>query len=77
MTDVMIRMLGGANEGSHRRYAQWDYTDISTSFFAGAQHQFIQEADRMRFKRLDIEKDPEKQDFNCGTYDIVVACLVS
>jgi hypothetical protein len=76
MTDVMIRMLGGANDTNDRRYAQWDYTDISTSFFAGAQEQFHQEADRMKFIRLDIETDPEKQGFNCGTYDMVVACLV-
>ncbi|KAK4930279.1 hypothetical protein LTR66_016117 [Elasticomyces elasticus] len=75
MTDVMIQMLGTDNESRHRKYAQWDYTDTSDSFFAGAQDRFRSEASRMNFKKLDIEKDPNSQDFECGTYDLVVASL--
>lgn len=77
MTDLMIQMLGDDHEIKDRKYAQWDYTDKSDSFFAGAQDRFCEEANRMSFKRLDIEKDPETQDFECGTYDVVVASLVS
>lgn len=77
MTDVMIQMLGTDNESRHRKYAQWDYTDTSDSFFAGAQDRFRSEASRMDFKKLDIEKNPNSQDFECGTYDLVVASLVS
>lgn len=76
MTEVMIQSLGGANEGSDRKYAHWDYTDISKSFFAGAQDQLREEASRMNFKQLDIERNPEIQGFECGTYDMVVASLV-
>ncbi|CAG8942939.1 unnamed protein product [Penicillium salamii] len=76
MTDVMIRMLGGADEESDRKYAQWDYTSISNSVFSSAQDRFRQEANKMTFKELDIEKDPEAQGFECGTYDVVVAGLV-
>lgn len=77
MTDVMIQMLGDDDESRDRKYAQWDYTDTSDSFFAGAQDRFCDEASRMSFKKLDIEKDPKTQDFECGTYDVVVASLVS
>ena len=59
-----------------RRYSQWDFTDISSSFFPSAQNQFAAEGQSMRFKVLDIEQDPETQGFECGTYDMVVAFLV-
>ncbi|KAL2793731.1 polyketide synthase [Aspergillus keveii] len=57
------------------RYSKWDFTDISSSFFAQAQSQFAG-FDRVRFMPLDIEKDPEVQGFECGTYDLVAAYLV-
>lgn len=75
MTEVMLRTLGNT-ETSDPQYAQWDFTDKSGSSFASVQDQFHQEAGRMKFKLLDIEQDPEKQDFECGTYDIVVASMV-
>lgn len=75
MTEVMLRTLGNT-ETSDPQYAQWDFTDKSGSTFASAQDQFHQEAGRIKFKLLDIEQDPEKQDFECGTYDIVVASMV-
>ncbi|KAJ9489893.1 hypothetical protein VN97_g3381 [Penicillium thymicola] len=75
MTEVMLRTLGNT-ETSEPQYAQWDFTDKSGSSFASAQDQFHQEAGRMKFKLLDIEQDPEKQEFECGTYDIVVASMV-
>ncbi|KAJ5516222.1 hypothetical protein N7527_007782 [Penicillium freii] len=75
MTEVMLRTLGNT-ETSDPQYAQWDFTDKSGSSFASVQDQFHQEAGRMKFKLLDIEQDPEKQEFECGTYDIVVASMV-
>lgn len=75
MTEVMLRTLGNT-EKSNPQYAQWDFTDKLESSFAGAQDQFHQEAGRVQFKILDIEQDPEKQGFECGTYDIVVASMV-
>lgn len=76
MTDIMLRSLGRGDESNERRYGQWDYTDISRSFFGDAQDEFCQEGDRMRFNTLNIEQDPEVQGFECGTYDVVVASLV-
>ncbi|KAL7656160.1 hypothetical protein ACMYSQ_005275 [Aspergillus niger] len=78
MTDFCIRALSmdTSKDPSLRRYGQWDFTDISSSFFPGAQEMFAAEGQRMRFKVLDIEKDPEIQGFECGTYDMVVAFMV-
>ncbi|PWY69325.1 polyketide synthase [Aspergillus eucalypticola CBS 122712] len=78
MTDFCIRALSmdSPADPNLRRYGQWDFTDISSSFFPGAQEMFAAEGQRMRFKVLDIEKDPEIQGFECGTYDMVVAFMV-
>ncbi|RAK87226.1 polyketide synthase [Aspergillus costaricaensis CBS 115574] len=78
MTDFCIRALSmdSPADPNLRRYGQWDFTDISSSFFPGAQEMFAAEGQRMRFKVLDIEQDPEIQGFECGTYDMVVAFMV-
>ncbi|RAK95751.1 type I polyketide synthase [Aspergillus ibericus CBS 121593] len=78
MTDACLKALTMDFESgtSLRRYSRWDFTDISSSFFPGAQNLFAAEGQHMRFKVLDIEQDPEVQGFECGTYDMVVAFLV-
>ncbi|KAL4954233.1 hypothetical protein BDW69DRAFT_183680 [Aspergillus filifer] len=79
MTNFMLRSLGQDDKSQDlngRRYAQWDYTDISRSFFGDAQDEFRAEGDRMRFRTLDIGLDPEGQGFEIGGYDVVVASLV-
>ncbi|KAL4970542.1 type I polyketide synthase [Aspergillus stella-maris] len=79
MTNIMLRSLGRDDknpDSNDRRYAQWDYTDISRSFFGDAQDEFRAEGDRMRFRTLDIGLDPEGQGFEIGSYDVVVASLV-
>ncbi|CAG7929919.1 unnamed protein product [Penicillium olsonii] len=76
MTDVMIRLLGGTEEGADRKYAHWDFTNSSNSVFASAENRFASEASSMSFKQLSIEKDPKAHGFDCGTYDVVVAGLV-
>lgn len=58
----------------HPRYSDYTFTDISPNFFAKAQEQF--QDDRMRFKILDIEKDPTEQGFDAESYDIVIAANV-
>jgi len=79
MTVQMMKILAvhGENELGIPRYGQYDYTDISRSFFGPAQNLFVDHGKRMNFKVLNIEKDPELQGFECGTYDIVVAASVS
>jgi SAM-dependent MidA family methyltransferase len=78
LTDLCLKTLSTDSENGMRapRYSQWDFTDISSSFFAQAQSQFAG-FESVRFMPLDIEKDPEVQGFECGTYDLVAAYLVS
>ncbi|KAH8429183.1 uncharacterized protein LDX57_006852 [Aspergillus melleus] len=77
ITDILMRSLGRTDdESSERRYARWDFTDISRSFFSQAQDLLKAEGDRVKFNSLDIEHEPSDQGFECGTYDMVVASLV-
>lgn len=59
------------------RYAQYDFTDISTSFFEKGEKTFGCRHERMKFKSLNIEGDPLEQGFDLGTYDLLVASSVS
>ncbi|KAJ5081201.1 hypothetical protein N7456_013439 [Penicillium angulare] len=74
MTDVLLDTLGRTKDGS--RFAQWDFTDVTSSLFSSVQGRLHEEGNLMRFKVLNIEEDPSAQGFECGTYDLVVACLV-
>ena len=57
------------------RYAEYDFTDISSSFFEKAQETF-KDHKRMRFKTLDITNNPTEQGYDPGTYDLIVAANV-
>ncbi|CAK3779972.1 probable polyketide synthase [Lecanosticta acicola] len=59
------------------QYTSYTYTDISAGFFEQAKAKFSQHANRMVFKTLNIEKDPEEQGFEPGSYDFILAsnCL--
>jgi ubiquinone/menaquinone biosynthesis C-methylase UbiE len=58
------------------RYGLFDYTDVSPVFFHEAEDMYRDHGTKMRFRRLDIESDPEAQGFECGTYDMVIAGAV-
>lgn len=63
-------------------FIQYNFTDVSADSFDAARSKFEvwDSQGLMKFKRLDIEKEPElQQDFDMdsmGTYDLVVASLV-
>lgn len=57
--------------------ATYDFTDISAAFSESAQRRFANWSDILRYKTFDIEKDPSLQDFEVGTYDLVIATHVS
>jgi SAM-dependent methyltransferase len=59
------------------RFSRYDYTDVSPFFFEAAKREYRDLGSRIRFKKLDIESDPESQGFEAGSYDIVVAAMVS
>ena len=79
MTSVVVDTLGhlGADGTGCFRYAQYDYTDLSPSFFPAAQSRFEGQGPRMQFKVLDIEMDPISQGFEEGGYDLIIAASVS
>lgn len=79
MTSIVVDTLGhvGSNGTGCFRYAQYDYTDISPSFFPAAQSNFLDQGHRMQYKVLDIELDPTSQGFEEGGYSLVVAASVS
>ena len=57
------------------RYDQYDFTDISQSFFENARATF-KDHERVVFKVLNIEVEPLAQGFDAGTYDMIVASNV-
>ncbi|KAI1113668.1 hypothetical protein F5Y14DRAFT_441759 [Nemania sp. NC0429] len=58
------------------RFSEYVFTDISPSFFEGAQNKFQAFASRMTFKTLDLDKCPIEQGFGKMSYDIVIAGCV-
>jgi len=54
------------------RYAQYDFTDISTSFFKKGEKTFKCCHERMKFKSLNIEDDSLEQSFELKIYDLLV-----
>lgn len=69
-------MHHGKEELGAPRFAHYDYTDISGSYFEHAQEKFSSQRKKMAFRTLNIEKDPFEQAFETGTYDLVVASSV-
>lgn len=78
-TTQLMKTLTTHGEGEQGvpRYGQYDFTDVSPAFFSSARETYQSHGNRMRFKTLNIELDPEAQGFDCGTYDLVVAAAVS
>lgn len=63
--------------GKNRRFVrQYDYTDISSGFFGSAQSLLHDWSDLVRFKTLDIERDPKDQGFKEASYDLIIASNV-
>ncbi|RDL41700.1 Thiolase-like protein [Venustampulla echinocandica] len=76
-TEVILDILTPGKEkgiSSTPRYGQYDFTDISSSFFPPAQEIFGQS--ELNYMVLDVEEDPAAQNIEPGTYDIIVASHV-
>ncbi|KAH7397176.1 hypothetical protein BKA66DRAFT_566312 [Pyrenochaeta sp. MPI-SDFR-AT-0127] len=65
-------------EGVHTypRLKSYTYTDISSYFFQRAAEKFEDFSQFMKFKKLDVERDPETQDFKPASFDVIVAANV-
>ncbi|KAL4981859.1 hypothetical protein BDW68DRAFT_196004 [Aspergillus falconensis] len=71
---------GGATvnvlQGLSSQFLSYTYTDISPGFFEKAKSLFHEHRGKMRFKTLDIERDPEPQGFSPSSFDLVIASNV-
>ncbi|CAJ2508314.1 Uu.00g095000.m01.CDS01 [Anthostomella pinea] len=72
--DVLSRQ--GRFTGSSPRFNKYDFTDISPSLFAKVQERYAGYSSGMRYKTLDIGRDPTEQGFEPNSYDVVIAASV-
>ena len=63
-------------QGLSHKFSSYYYTDISAGFFENAQGLFKEDANKMKFMTLDIEKDTLRQGFSDYSFDLVVASNV-
>ncbi|KFY29675.1 hypothetical protein V494_08556 [Pseudogymnoascus sp. VKM F-4513 (FW-928)] len=57
-------------------FSSYTYTDISSGYFEKAAEQFGDWKEKLIFKTFDTERTPESQDFQEGTYDLIIASNV-
>ncbi|KAL2807721.1 hypothetical protein BJX63DRAFT_61499 [Aspergillus granulosus] len=74
-TGPALRAMSDEN-GANPRFAQYDFTDISSGFFETAREQFAPWEHLMTFNKLDVENDATAQGFELGSYDLIIACQV-
>ncbi|KAH9866810.1 hypothetical protein J1614_008503, partial [Plenodomus biglobosus] len=75
-TAVLDTLCQQGNLAGSPRFKRYDFTDVSPSFFAVAQERFACVANRIQFKVLDLERDPQEQGFEFESYDIIIAGAV-
>ncbi|KAJ8071241.1 hypothetical protein OCU04_001576 [Sclerotinia nivalis] len=77
-TDHILRsaVIRGADNHTTSAISEYDFTDISPSFFEAARQKFENEEPRFQFLLLDASIDPEEQGCEVGRYDLVVAANV-
>lgn len=74
-TYPILETLGG-QDGKKPRFLRYDYTDISSGFFHAAEERFKPWSSLLRYRILDIEKEPSEQGFEDEEYDLVIAANV-
>ncbi|UYH51623.1 SDR family NAD(P)-dependent oxidoreductase [Candidatus Kirkpatrickella diaphorinae] len=68
-TSAMVTAISAADQ------VLYHFTDISPVFTRRAAEKFAAYP-FMRYDLLDLQKEPEKQGFTCGTYDLIIAANV-
>ena len=61
---------------SHPNFTNYDFTDCSPVFFEKAKEKIGRWSKLVTFKKLDIESDPTSQDYELGSYDLIIAANV-
>ncbi|KAI1744483.1 reducing type I polyketide synthase [Xylaria scruposa] len=72
-TAPVLDALSGPNG---HRFERYDFTDISAGFFQAGRDKFARWGNAVSFSTLDIENSLEKQGFEPGSYDVIIAAQV-
>lgn len=75
-TYPILQALGGNADDKLPRFANYDFTDISAGFFEKAMEKFQGWGELVKFRKLDIERDPFEQGYEEGSYDVIIAANV-
>ncbi|GJC84774.1 highly reducing polyketide synthase azaB [Colletotrichum liriopes] len=71
----VLQSLGGSN-GTPPRFESYTFTDISVGYFEKAREKLAPWVPFMTFSKLNIEEDPSEQQFEEGSYDLIIASNV-
>lgn len=69
-------ILDAMSQDGVKRWARYDFTDISPSFFSKSRAKFHDYAGKMAFRVLDVSLDPVEQKFEPESYDLIIASHV-
>ncbi|KAF2962695.1 hypothetical protein GQX73_g10878 [Xylaria multiplex] len=69
------RILETMSSDGINKWARYDYTDISPSFFPQAKEKF-RKFENINYRLFDVSKDPVVQNLDLETYDLIVASHV-
>lgn len=72
----MLEALSDDTEGAPPNFANYDFTDLSPAFFEKAREKLGRWREYMKFKKLDIERDPFEQGYIPESYDLLIAANV-
>ena len=75
-TYPILQTLGGDTDDKLPRFANYDFTDISVGFFEKAMEKFQGWGELVKFRKLDIERDPLEQGYAGSSYDLIIAANV-
>lgn len=71
-----VSVIEALTGGDGELFESYDFTDISSGFFEKAKALFKDTGEKLRFRKLNVEDDPVGQDFNEGSYDLIIAANV-
>ena len=71
-TQPILEALSGAGT-SPPNLTNYDFTDVSSTFFEKSRERLGRWSDVVTFKKFDIEHEPIEQGYHPGSYDLIIA----
>lgn len=72
-TQVVLEALSASGTTTNPQFAHYDFTNTSSEHFEGAQQKFADYGDLISYRKFNVENDSADQDFQGGSYDLVIA----